>query len=88
MDFCTTAIIKKINGPDFWNYVLEKGLEEDLLPMPNFTERCDKDRAVVPPTSLTACGAHGNGSCCPPPLQTSNVVVGVGLTIASPLPLP
>ncbi len=36
-----------------WNYVLEKGLEdEDLLPMPNFTERRDKDRAVVPPTSL------------------------------------
>ena len=47
MDFCTTAIIKKINGPDFWNYVLEKGLEEDLLPMPNFTERRDKDRAVT-----------------------------------------
>ena len=35
-----------------WNYVLEKALEEDLLPMPNFTERHNKDRAVVPPTSL------------------------------------
>ena len=35
-----------------WNYVLEKGLEEDLLPMPNFTERRIKDRAAVPPTSL------------------------------------
>jgi hypothetical protein len=38
--------------PFFWNYVLEKGLEEDLLPMPNFTERRDKDRAIVPPMSL------------------------------------
>jgi hypothetical protein len=40
--------------PLLWNYVLEKGLEEDLLPMPNFTERRDKDRAVVPQTSLAA----------------------------------
>jgi len=36
------------------NYVLEKGLEEDLLLMPNFTELRDKDWAVVPPTSLAA----------------------------------
>jgi hypothetical protein len=35
-------------------------------------------------------GALDNGGCCPPPPQTSNVVVGVGLTIVSPLlsPLP
>jgi len=37
-----------------WNYVLEKGLEEDLLSMPNFTERRDKDRAFVPPALLAA----------------------------------
>ncbi len=49
-----TAIIKKINGPVLWNYVLEKGLEEDLSQMPNFTERHDKDQAVVPPMSLAA----------------------------------
>jgi hypothetical protein len=33
--------------PFLWNYVLEKGLEEDSLPMPNFTEWRNKDRAVT-----------------------------------------
>ena len=35
-------------------------------------------------------GALNNGGCCPPPPQTSNIVVGMGLTIVSPLlsPLP
>jgi len=37
-----------------WNYIIEKGMEEDLLPMPNFMERRHKDRAIVPPTSLAA----------------------------------
>ena len=36
------------------NYFLKKGLEEDLLSMPNFTERRDKDRAFVPPALLAA----------------------------------
>ncbi len=40
--------LRKLMDPLLWNYVLEKGLEEDLLPMPNFTERRDKDREVVP----------------------------------------
>ena len=56
--------------------------------MPNFTEWCDKDRAVVPRTSLTARGTRNDGGRCPPPPRTSNVVIGVGLAIASPLPLP
>jgi hypothetical protein len=59
-----------------------------LLLMPNFTEWCDKDRAVVPRTSLTARGTRNDGGRCPPPPRTSNVVIGVGLAIASPLPLP
>jgi hypothetical protein len=55
--YCATLLLTNRAG---WllcclsSHVLEKGLEEDLLPMPNFTERHDKDRAVVPPTSLVA----------------------------------
>ncbi len=48
------VLLRRLVVAFLWNYVLEKELEEDLLSMPNFTERRDKDRAVVPPTSLGA----------------------------------
>ncbi len=41
-----------------------------MLPMPNFTERRDKDRAVVPPTSLVVPGTMAVIVPCRPGRQT------------------